>query len=354
MAVREGELTEGGGGAAPARAAPAERNENVPRCYARAADGGLRRDLLPAELLSLVRSERSSAVWVDIDSTNRHQLAVLEKVFRFHPLAIEDVLSPGSRPKLEAYDGYLFIVIRGIRFDEATNDPYDLRTFNLYFFLGPNYLVTVHAEPSRSIAAVAEQVWRSPDLLDRGPARLMHAIMDQVVDHYFPIIEQADEFIDGLEHRVFERFDQSAIHDVFAVKRVLLSLRRHLSPQREVFNILTNRPSALLSPDVQVYFRDVYDHALRITETIDTQRELLGSTMDAYLSQVSNRLGAVTKGLSVIATLSIPFVVISGMYGMNFERIPLARYPYGFWVLLGVQLGVGALLIAILRWRRWL
>jgi magnesium transporter len=195
---------------------------------------------------------------------------------------------------------------------------------------------------------------RSPDLLERGPERLMHAVMDSSIDAYFPILDQLDEFIDGLEERVFAAFDQAALRDIFSVKRLTLTLRRHLTPQREVFNTLTNRPSRFLSPDVQVYFRDVYDHVLRINDSLDTYRELLGNTMDSYLSQVSNRLGQTTKGLTVAATLSVPFVMVSGMWGMNFDNIPLAHHPHGFAIMMAIQFALGLGLVAVLRWRRLL
>jgi magnesium transporter len=197
-------------------------------------------------------------------------------------------------------------------------------------------------------------VRRSPDLFDRGPARLAHTICDTAVDAFFPILDRVDEFVDGLESRVFERFDETALHDIFALKRTVLSLRRYLAPQREIFNVLTNRPSPLLPPESQLYFRDVYDHVLRINDSLDTFRELLSSTLDSYLTQVSNRLGSITKGLSVIATLSVPFVVISGMWGMNFERIPLHGQPHGFLLMVVIQLALGILLVALLRWKKLL
>src|SRR4029079_19615977 len=137
-------------------------------------------------------------------------------------------------------------------------------------------------------------------------------------------------------------------------KRLTLSLRRHLAPEREVFNILTNRPSKLLSPDSQIYFRDIYDHVLRINDSIETFRDLASSVLDSYLTQVSNRLGSITKGLSVIATLSVPFVVISGMWGMNFGRIPLQGYPHGFLLMVILQIALGVILVAILRWKKLL
>jgi magnesium transporter len=131
-------------------------------------------------------------------------------------------------------------------------------------------------------------------------------------------------------------------------------LRRHLAPQREVFNVLTNRPSGLLEPEAQIYFRDVYDHVLRITDSLDTYRELLSSTLDSYLSQVSNRLGSVTKALSVVARLSIPCVVSSGRWGRDVCHIPRSNNPHAFAWMLGIQLGIGVLLVVILRWRRLL
>ena len=327
------------------------RDQNLPRSFLVLPDGEFRRDLAIGELLGAIRGQ-SGELWVDIDVTNRHQVALLEKVCGFHPLSVEDTLNPNSRVKLEEYPGYLFMIIRGVRFYEKTDDPYDLETFNLNFFLGPNYLVTVHGGQSVAIGDVADRVERNPELLKRGAERLMHAIADSAVDAYFPLLDRIDDFVDGLEKRVFVDFDRNALHEIFAVKRLVLQLRRHLSPQREVFSILTNRPSALISPESQVYFRDVYDHVLRINDSLDTYRELLSSTLDSYLTQVSNRLGEVTKGLSVVATISIPFVVISGMWGMNFSHIPLSQHPLAFWWMLGIQLAIGFVLLLVLRLRR--
>ncbi len=320
-----------------------------PRTIYRSPSGEHIVDCHPRDVAQLLAD--GGIMWVDIDSSVRSQHAMLEKVFRFHPLAVEDTLNPNSRVKLEEYDGFLFVIIRGVALAASTDDPYDLETRDLYCFLGKHYLVTVHAGPMASIDRVSEQLRRSPDLLSRGVERALHAILDDTIDSYFPIMQQIDEFIDGLEERVFVTFDESALRDLFLVKRLVLSLRRYLQPSREVMNVLTNRPSSLLTPDVQLYFRDIYDHVLRINDALDTYRDLLSSTMDAYLTQVSNRLGATTKALSVVATMSLPFVVVSGMWGMNFSTIPLSGWPHGFWLLLVVQLGLGCLLLFYLRRR---
>ena len=335
----------------PTDASTADRH--VPHSVLRDATGRMAFDIPPREIRDAL-SDPATKLWVDIDSTSRHQHAILEKLLRFHPLTIEDTLNPNSRVKLEAYDGYLFMVLRAVRFCDTTTDPYDLETENLYLYLGANYVVTVHAGFSQTVSTVSDLIQRSPDLFDRGPARLAHTICDTAIDAFFPILDRVDEFVDGLESRVFERFDETALHDIFALKRTVLSLRRYLAPQREIFNVLTNRPSPLLSNDAQLYFRDVYDHVLRINDSLDNFRELLSSTLDSYLTQVSNRLGSITKGLSVIATLSVPFVVISGMWGMNFIEIPLSHYPHGFWVMLVLQLALGVALVAVLRFKKLL
>lgn len=324
--------------------------EALPQTIYRAPASGELIDCHPRELSQLLAE--GGALWVDIDSTIRSQHALLEKVFRFHPLAIEDTLNPNSRVKLEEYDGYLFIIIRAVSLADDTDDPYDLDTKDIYCFLGKSFLVTVHSGRLETAERLADTLRRSPDLLTRGVERVLHTLLDETIDGFFPILSQIDEFIDSVEERVFIRFDDTALRDLFLVKRLVLSLRRYLQPSREVMNVLTNRPSTLLTTDVQLYFRDIYDHVLRINDALDTYRELLSSTMDAYLTQVSNRLGTVTKTLSIVATMSLPFVVVSGMWGMNVANIPLHNWRHGFAVLVVCQLMAGLALLAILRWKR--
>jgi magnesium transporter len=314
---------------------------------------GVRKNLSRDEIAKALASS-AGTLWVDIDTRAHEQVALLSEVFHFHPLAIEEAVNPQSRVKMEEYDRYLLLIVRTVAFCETTDDPYDLDTVNITFFLGQNYVVTVHGAETNPVSLTAELLERKPELVAHGPARLMHTIVDQAVDAYFPIIDKLDEFMDGLEERIFARFDQNSLRDVFAVKRLVLSLRRHLAPERDALNTLTNRPSTLMSPDTQIYFRDIYDHVLRIYDSLEQFRDLLSSTLDSYLTQVSNRLGMATKALSVVATVTLPFVVVSGMWGMNFERIPLHNHPYGFMILVLAQLGLGLLILAALKWRELL
>jgi magnesium transporter len=321
-------------------------------CY-NAPDGQLRLDLSRDEIVKALGTG-AGLLWVDIDTRDQDKVGMLADVFHFHPLAIEEASSPDSRVKLEEFNEYVLLIVRTVAFCETTDDPYDLETANIAFFLGKNYLVTVHGENTNPVDSTRELLNRKPELATHGPAKLMHAIVDQAVDAYFPIIDKLDEFMDSLEERIFAQFDQNALREVFAVKRLVLNLRRHLAPERDALSVLTNRPSTLLTPDTQIYFRDIYDHVLRIYDSLETFRDLLSSTLDSYLTQVSNRLGMATKALSVVATVTLPFVVVSGMWGMNFERIPLHSNQHGFMILVLAQLALGLTILAALRWRNLL
>ncbi|MFL5527356.1 MAG: magnesium/cobalt transporter CorA [Gemmatimonadaceae bacterium] len=316
-------------------------------------NGQMRQDLSREEIERALGRE-DGTLWVDIDTRASDKVAMLKEVFHFHPLAVEEAVNPQSRVKLEEFDRYVLLIVRTVAFREATDDPYDLDTVNLSFFLGKNYLVTVHGPDTNPVDSTRELLQRKPELATHGPAKLMHAIVDQAVDAYFPIIDKLDEFMDSLEERIYGAFDQDALREVFAVKRLVLTLRRHLAPERDALSVLTNRPSTLLSAETQIYFRDIYDHVLRIYESLETYRELLGSTMDSYLTQVSNRLGMATKTLGVVATVTLPFVVVSGMWGMNFEHIPLHSHPHGFMILVFAQLALGLTILAGLKWRKLL
>ncbi len=327
------------------------REQTFPYSAYLSSAGAVEHRLRPARLLEAARD--TGQLWVDIDATHPAQHAVLEKIFGFHHLAIEDTLSPRTRVKVEEYEPYLFVVIRTVRFDEATEDPYDIHTANLYCFLGQHYLVTVHSTPVRAVEELQHRLERSPDLLARGVEMIAHGLIDHAVDEYLPMVDQVDDLVDRLEERLFERYDEHAIEEIFAVKRLVVQLRRHLGPLREVLNVLTNRPHACIAPTSQLYYRDVYDHTIRIVESLESVRDLLGSVLDTYLTQASNRMNRVMKQLAVVATISLPLVVIGGAFGMNFERIPMAHHPLGFFFAIGLMALFATGLYAFLRTRHW-
>lgn len=336
-----------------ATAVPASASRHWPASLYRRPDGTIEQELSPARIREIVQSGQGE-LWVDIDSTSNHQHALLEKVFEFHPLSIEDTLSPGTRVKLEEYDRYLFVVMAGLRWDDATQDPFDLETHNLYFFLGKNFLVTVHAVPSRGCESARDRFIRNPDLMSRGVEMAMHHIIDQSVDAFFPLVEQLNGLVDGLEEKLFEQFDPDLIHQIFKAKRSAFAFRRHLGPLRDVLNVLTNRPCAYVRHETQLYYRDVYDHTIRITESVDATRDLLAGVLETYLSQTSNRMNQVMKQLSIVATIALPLIVVGGIYGMNFQHLPLTDHPLGFFWALGMMAAVSAAIIWWLKKNKWL
>ena len=313
--------------------------------------GQVERDLSVDAIRAAFEHPDGATLWVDLDVSDDAQAALLTDVFHFHPLAVEDARNAKSRVKAEEYPDFLVVVARVVSFCETTPDPYDLETANLTLFLTEHAVITAHLETLPSVQSLIERLRANPDLLERGPARIAHQVLDTAVDAYFPVLDQLDEFVDEMEQRVFGRFDEALLQEIFKVKRLVISLRRFLSPQREVLGQLANRPSPLLPVESQLYFRDVYDHMLRITDSLDSYRDLLSSTLDGYLTQVSNRLGNVSKSLALVGALSVPFVVVAGVYGMNFERIPLQHHPYGFEIMVGIQVVLGLLFLVGLKWK---
>jgi len=334
-------------------ATPPQASKNWPASLYRRPDGTVEHDLAPSRIREIVQSGEGE-LWVDIDSSNMHQHALLEKVFGFHPLAVEDTLSPGTRVKLEEYDRYIFVVMAGLRFDCVTPDPFDLETYNIYFFLSKSFLVTAHAVAPTSCQAVRERLIRNPDLLGRGVEMTMHNIIDQAVDAYFPLVGQLNTLVDGLEERLFEEFDEKLIHEIFKAKRSAFAVRRHIGPLREVLNTLTNRPCGFIRHETQLYYRDIYDHTIRITESVDTTRDLLAGVLETYLSQTSNRMNRVMKQLSIVATIALPLIVLGGIFGMNFSRMPLIHHPLGFVWALGIMVAAAAAILWWLNKRQWL
>ncbi|HEX7050030.1 MAG TPA: magnesium/cobalt transporter CorA [Longimicrobiales bacterium] len=315
------------------------------------ADGALRSDLDDAALRRAIGAP-DARLWLDIDSRNDADWRLLSEVFHFHPLAIEDTRSPNCRIKLEEYEGYLFVVAREIRFAMETPEPYDIDTRNLYLFLGANFMVTVHAEPSHATTIVADRLEAGPDPLARGVDHLAYVVLDTLVDQYFPCLDQIDDFVDELEAELFGNGE--VLEKTFELKRALLALRRNLAPMREVMASLANRPSAYLGVETQIYFRDVYDHVVRQVESIETYRELLTGATETYLTLVSNRMNGIIKALSVIATVVLPPTLVASIYGMNFDWLPGRHSPYGFWMAFAIMVGLTGGLLAYVWRKGWL
>lgn len=318
-----------------------------------AASGEFRTGLTPKEIVKAVLGGEGR-VWVDIDCQHTTEWLALAQTLGFHPLTIEDTLSPESRLKLEEYDSYLFVVARDADWNPETPDPYDFDTHNLYMYLGRTYLFTVHSAPSRTTATVMDRVKAGPEIMDRGIDYLAYAVLDTLVDFYFPMLDEIDTFVDQLESDIFEQADaKKTLTCIFDLKRTLLALRRHQAPMREIMATMANRPSPYLKPETQIYFRDVYDHVVRQVESIETYRDLLTGALEIYFSVSSSRMNEIMKALTIVGTFLLPATWIASIYGMNFERMPFLHEPGGFWVAIGSMFFVSFMLFWYLKRKRW-
>jgi magnesium transporter len=289
-------------------------------------------------------------IWVDVADPTSEDFEELAKEFGFHPLSIEDCRNEHQRPKVEEFQGYYFIVL--YEAELVLGRHLELRELNI--FLGKNYLVTVHSQPIRTIE-VAERLWRGwTDLAERGTGLLAYLLIDSIVDDYMPLLDALSDRMDELEDQIFVDFQVEALEEIFRIKKDLLFLRRSVTPLRDVFNTLLRREQQIFSRETHIYFQDVFDHLIRVTDTIDTLRDLLGATMDAYLSVSANRMSIVMKRLTSISAILMSVTLIAGIYGMNFEFMPEVKWKYGYVGALGSILAVGVALYLYFRRIKWL
>ena len=290
--------------------------------------------------------------WLDIENPGDDDYALLEKTFGFHPLTLEDIRNQNQRPKLEEYTGYAFVVLFTAELD---GKRVQIREHHLY--VSPQYLVSVHLEPSDPLNRLRERIKANPDLTRRSLPFLFYLVVDQLVDALFPVLEQLDDATDELEDRIIDDPDTAALTELSNLKRAVVDLRKVLGAQRDVFQRLTTRAVGDPSDkEMSIYYRDVYDHLVRQHETVDSLRDLLTSAMDVYLSTVSNRLNLRITRLTVFATLFLPLTFISGFFGMNFGWLVAHIAPaWTFWVLaVGVMLATTAAQLWYYRGRGWI
>ncbi|HEY0385814.1 MAG TPA: magnesium/cobalt transporter CorA, partial [Pyrinomonadaceae bacterium] len=228
----------------------------------------------------------------------------------------------------------------------------ELRELNI--FLGANYLVTVHSRPIRALETAARLWPEWKDRAEHGSGLLAYLLMDAIVDDYLPLLDTMSERMDELEDLIFGEFDPQSIEEIFRIKKQLLYLRRSITPLRDVFNTLLRREQPIFARETHVYFQDVFDHIIRVADTIDTLRDMLGSTMDAYLSIQGNRMNMVMKRLTSIATILMSVTLVAGIYGMNFDMMPELHTRYGYVLALLFMWMLGLVLYLYFRKIKWL
>ncbi len=311
------------------------------------AEGGAR-EVPVEEALKIATTGGAGNVWIDVDGAQDHDVAKMLAPLHIHPLVLEDMVADINRPKVDDYGDYLYLVVHSARWEgpkPALNE--------IDMIVSERYLVTYHEGPTRSITAAQEIIARRPDLLAPRPAKLLHFMLDVLVDNYLPLVDRVAEEIDLLEERVFSTSDPRLHESVVRLKRGMSALRRIVGPQRDTVLALTRDEFRAVPADLRPYLRDVYDRLARVSDLLDSFRDEAATLLDLHVAVSANRLNEVIKRLTVIATIGLPLTVVTGYYGMNFP-LPEYRWPHSEIFAIGLLVGTGGITWLLLRWRKWL
>jgi magnesium transporter len=312
---------------------PVAPESGVINCAAYAS--GIRVADLGVEAIGAALGHPDQFVWLGLYEPDEELLRHVQRQFHLHDLAIEDAYNAHQRPKLEVYEDSLFVVLRTA---QRTAAPAPLEFGETHLFVGRNYVVTVRHGSLRSHVGLRARCECTPQLLAKGPAYVLYALMDFVVDQYSPIVSALEDEVEELEEVILgEQRSSGATERIYRLKRDLLSLRRAISPLVEVCNRLMRFELPNIPDDTRPYFRDVYDHVMRLNETIDVQRELLTTALEAHLSLMSVAQNDHMKRLAAWAAMIAVPTMIAGIYGMNFNNIPELGWRYGYYVSLFVM-----------------
>lgn len=282
--------------------------------------------------------------WIDADVDD---LVVLQPLFNMHDLAVEDCLSEEEqRPKMEIYEEHYFIVVNSIRFDD---EEIFLRALNI--FLGKHYLITVTAQKINELRTIKPQLWEQE--VDT-PDRMLYILIDTVVDNYFSVADRIEAKIDNLEEVVLINAKKSHLNEIISLRSEILWLKKGLVPQKEVIFVLYSKDLRLIDDDLQKYFRDIYENAVKVSETFETFRDLMANLRESYQSSIANRANEIMRVFTAVTTIFMPLTFITGFYGMNFDFIPFIHLKYGSLYIGLFMLVVGITMFFWFRKKEWL
>ena len=320
-------------------------------------DNAVRDDLQVADFPGALL-EPGGVLWVDFEATPPEaDEPILREVFHFHPLAVDDALQESHVPKIDDWDNYLYIVLHAVTFDQTDGGHVD--TLELDVFLGRNYMVTHHDQSIAAVEKVMQACQRDERMWKNGIDYILYRLTDEVVASYMPVVEGIDEAVDRAEDEVFGRPSPDVLENIFTLKRAVLHLRRIIGPQREVLNRLARDDYLVIDKRARVYFRDVYDHLVRLHDITESIRDLVSGTLDTYLSVINNRMNDIMKTLTIITTLFMPISFVTGFFGMNFFQPVAARLaPWAdlpvFAFAMGIFLLIPVVMFFWIRRRGWM
>ena len=313
--------------------------------------GEVRKDLQRDDIAAAIKA--GGILWVDLFRPTKEECALLSEVFHFHPLAIDDCMRPAFRPKVDAFDDHLFLILHGP--DLSTPDR-EMRTRELDIFLGHNFLVTIHSTPLRSIEHALQQCERTPaQILGRGADFLLYNVLDEMAENYSPHLSRSEAQVVQIEEAVLEgKARKDILPELARMRRGLLNLRQVIAAQRDAVNLLAQQGPPLISERARVYFRDVVDLYQRVLEVTEIQRDALAGARDTYFTMISNRTNETMKTLTLLATIMLPLTVITSYYGMNFRNMPAINWKYGYPLVIIFMIGITCGMLYYFRRKKWL
>jgi len=297
--------------------------------------------------------DTATVSWINIDGL--HDIELLEKLgkgFDLHSLVLEDILSTGQRPKFEDYEKHIFIVLKMLSFSDE-NQSVEAEQVSL--ILGQNYVISFQERIGDVFDQVRERIRNAKGRIRKmGPDYLAYALLDAIVDNYFVILERFGEKIESMEEEVVGNPTERTVQQIHSLKREMIFLRKSIWPLRELIGGLQKSESSLIHDTTDIYLRDVYDHTIQIIDTIESFRDMVSGMLDIYLSSLSNKMNAVMKVLTIIATLFIPLTFVAGVYGMNFEYMPELKLKWGYGAVWLVMITVAVTMLFYFRRKKWL
>ncbi len=305
------------------------------------------------EQLPALLADPGVLVWVDLDSQGAESQRILEEIFHFHPLLVEDAFADASTPKLEDFGDYLYLIVHGVSDDDPEDDG-EVHTADLDLFIGERFLITHYRLHFKAVDRTRAMVADDPSLLARGPAIVAHRIVDQLVDEFLPLMEKLDQEIDAIEEAILGTSTPTLLERIFRMKHSLNRIRRVGMHQKSLLLALAESRSKIIPGEVRPFFRDVYDHMQRVTDLNEAYRDLTGGSLDAYLSMQSHRLNEIMRVLTVFSTVMLPLTFITGLYGMNFDHIPYLHFEYGFELAIAIMVSIAVGMVLFFRRRGWI
>lgn len=304
------------------------------------------------QLPDLLKDDKT-LIWVDMEGPSEADDRVLLDIFHFHPLTVEDCRANRHHPKVEEFPDYLYFIVHAVRTDASAER---FNTIELDGFIGRNYVLTYHHDRFASVDKVKQSVRSTPVTCQRGAPFLLHQIIDSIVDDYLPVMDGFDEQINDLEDDIFtlHRPSNHILEQILGLKRSVLRLRRISSKQLEVLYRMSHGQFQLISGPVLPFFRDIYDHLVRVTDLAESYRDLISGSLEAYLSVVSNRLNEIMKVLTIFSAIMLPLTFIAGVYGMNFDNMPELHSRYGYYAVWIIMLTVSIGMLGLFWRRGWI